>query len=1447
MIGLKTFWITISALFLLAACVPQTKQTECRANEAFNASLRTCVPIVGGPSSFITVSNYTPQFTQTRYKDDPTILSFTISVANPYNQSYSVEWERVFNAGPVSMCSNSLTCTTSGSFLGNVLGQIGTHIITAKVKDGNGAVVDSHSFELKINDLPRPVINTATITPASYAMDAFPTDANINFSFTIRNNNATISALDGYKTTWTIVKNGSTILTEVDSFSNFSSSGTNNAYLGTSPTPAFDPNGALFGVGSYIVRAVVSNDSPGEVVDEHQWNVIVKQPDLANVTNIAGPAPGVTITAHHEVDYNDYPTLSWISGSPATQPTYCVTVDDRDGTYPGDGASIQVRWYLDSIGGDICTKTTLDTPGTQTICLIDANPCTGTALPFDTSLLKFSNSSSAITQPHKVTARLFDEATTYEFQRSDVIPSNGSYPIEWNVLVKPVNTAPTMGFGTAATNPTGCISAGANTRSNCAVSQGTNFTVSFTATDDFYSPVADANNFQWDVKLKRNGSDIVSPPTNTSCSKAFGTAVTVPAASGPYTTQWTCTLAVPHFIDSGPLDPNAGPYQVVATMQDSGSPVGGAGLISTSLTWNLVVTETNPSGVLLNAQVNNNTDSHISLAGVALDPAAPASFATETDTIAFNLNVNDAEVDNFKYRISLCTVNTPTPCSSSTIITSPAYIDYIRSVKADPDLNPVLFSGLLYTLPEDVLLQVSPTQDVDTVTSALVYFKVDVVDSPSVIAGTTNSKIFQVYVRNKNPAPVINTATANPAVGSTTIVYSGMPVTIDPGSVTDVGPASEVSISYQWYADIGGGFAAIDGATSRVLRYTPGNVSTNITLKLCVGDRPAANPVSSTGTCSGTWTITPKPYLYNLTSTGSGQMRDNLAVWYDNFNSIPNTQVIYSAYTDANLDVFVEKTVKNAAGNVVLSTQTIQMEALASGAANSVTNLSITGTAQSLYIAYLASPISAPSTNVPRVRRISKFGAAQGTKSALDHSDRFGFNYTQYGITTSANPLNIVIANGDGAGGAATITFAAQMNDTETITINGVVFTAVSGTATGATDMCIDDSVLGACANENASAGFLANKINTSTNPALQGITASAAGSVVSLHGQYGSDYLDYDGSIGTVPSLVSFTNGLGKIFISGSRWHLPFINSSLAGAEQNNITLISAESDLHLRNAFLVPTNGNDLVEMGKVAAFDAKLNQAGELVIAKISAELADAGAVSIWRYKPNGSIFDLFDESATGSTTDQHQIDAFGSFSFEYVKLAADEVGNGYYYVIAKEKTINGGEYHIGRYNKDLDSAVTASENEVINRRETTDSTTTFITNAIMKFPDIVSVPGTSEARIFFTSVGAGATPYPRLARWKADDTISCGICASLSGTAASYATAPIGLSQIANNITLGAAGATASENVKDMVFALFNSEVSAGNFKPQLGLINIQTELIQSTTVDATGRWQPPFAK
>ncbi|MFP5384721.1 MAG: hypothetical protein ACLGHN_01490 [Bacteriovoracia bacterium] len=1441
MTGLKTFWITISTLFLLAACVPQKKQTECSSNEAFNASLRTCVPVIGGPSSFILIDTYSPVSSITKYKNDSTTMSFQITISNPYSQTYSIAWERTFNASTTSMCSNSLTCSFTASFLGTTLGEVGTHVLMAKVKDANGATVDTHNFEIRIVDLPKPVINTASITPAAYSFDLYPTDPRVEFSFNIKNNGATMTASDNWRTTWTVLKDSSSIYTESDSFTDFSQTGTNTAYLGTTPTPWFNP--ATLGVGSYIIRARVQNDNPGEVVAEQQWSVIIKQPDLANVTNITLPAPGITITAHNDVDYNDYPTLSWISGSPATQPNFCVTVDDRDGTYASDGDTIQVRWYLDSLGGEICTKETVDTPGTQTICLIDANTCAGTGLPFDTSLLKFTNTSSSVQQNHKVTARLFDEATSLEFTRDDVVPSNGSYPIEWLVLVKPVNTAPSLGFG--STQPTGCTSSGAFSRTNCQVDQGTNFTVSFTVTDDFYDPIADADEFQWNVNLKHNGADLITTgPENTSCSKAFNAAPTpVANTNTPYVTNWTCVLAVPHYISTGPLDPSSGSFQVVLTAQDSGSPVGGAGLASQSLTWNLVVTETNAVALTLGPQTTLAADSNISQGATVYDNTNVASFATERETVTFKLNVTDPQIDDLQYRISLCTDNT-SACTTSIILSSPTYMSYLRSIQVDPDANPVLISALSYTLPEDLLIGVhSPSIDVDTATSRLVYFKIDVIDSPSVLTTTTttDSEVFSLYVRNYNPAPVINTATASPALGSTTQVYSGYPFTIDPGTVTDASvPASERNISYQWYSKIGAGaWTTITGATSRILRYTPGDTASTIDLKLCVGDGTAANPVSSTGTCSGNWSVTPVTYLHNLTATGSANLQNEVAVWYDDTNAVANTQVIYSAYVDENEDIFVEKTVKDTSGNIILSTRTIQFEALAAGVSTTVSNLSIAGSGDSVYIAYLASSSSAPATMIPRIRRIDKnFTSGTNDKTGMSHPAPFGFNYAHYSMSCTTAVEGICVpADGDGVGGAATVTFSARLTTGDTVEINGYTFTAATA-PTAANQICDSN----ACADINSTAQSLASKINTSTDPLLQGMTASAAAGVVSIFSQYEFDYLDFDGSIASIPGLVA--GGLGRIVVSGGRWHLPMINASLGGTEANNITVLSGTADVHMRS--VLPNTGDNLTDMGKIALFDNKLNAAGEMVFATISGALSDAGALKIYRYTLTGSDWDLFDAAGSASATDQNQQAIMGTYSFEYVKLATDQTTNPYYYVITKEKTANGGEWHIGRYNNELDSTAAVLEYFLSTQVLTTDSTDDVISDVLIQQPDIISVPGFSEARIFFHSVGTGATAFPRLARWKSDDTVTCGTCFSLTGSLEYQPTARMGISQIANDITLGTAGATAGENTTDLVFAVFSTDLTATDlFKPQLAIINVEPEAIQSTAVDATGMFQPPF--
>lgn len=1440
MVGLKTFWISIFALFLLGACVPQTKQTECGSNEAFNAALRSCVPVVQGPSAFINITSFVPSSSITRYKQDGTAMTFQIVVSNPYNQTYSIEWERVFNATTTNMCTNSNTCIFTPFLLGTTLGEVGTHVLIAKIKDGNGTVVTSHNFEIRIVDLPTPIVDTPTVTPSSYAVELYPTDPAQVFRFSIKNNGAVITG-NNYRTTWTVEKNGVGVpsLTEVDNFTDATTNGTNVAYFGNPVGPVIRFNPATLGVGSYIVRAVVANTN--NVVAEQQWSVVVKQPDLGNILTIAQPAPGTAISAHHQVAYNTYPTYSWVYGASNTKPNFCITLDDADGTYAADGKGVQVKFYLDGTGGDICTKETMDSPGTQTICLIDANLCDngGAGVAFDPTILKFDNTGPTVTMNHKITARVFDKATTLEYQRSNVTPSNGSYPVEWNVLTKPVNTAPVLGFGSVL--PTGCTNASSIAKTNCEVTQGTPFTVSFTVTDDFYTPLttaSNANEIAWNVNLKYNNVDLVSPPTVTSCSKALATAV--PA----YGTQYTCTLTVPHYNAGGPLNPSTG-YTVVATAEDSGSPVGGLPLISTQLTWGLKVTEGNSGTTTINTQTAMTDPSVIAKGLVPLDSTNPASFATEGETVNFQLKVNDAERDNLQYKISLCTTYTVAPdtCTTSTALTVPSYIDFLRNLQVDPIANPALISALLYTLPEDLLIsKISPAQNIDTATSAYVLFKIEVSDKPSIPTTVVKSdtQIFKIYVRNYNPAPVINTAAAVPAVGTTNVVYSGFPFSIDPGSVTDASvPAAERAIQYQWFAKKSASptWVAISNATSKVLTYTPGNDVANIDLKLCVGDGTAANVISSSGNCSGVWVITPKPFLNYLSGTDMLSVKNEVAVWYDDKQTDTTRKVIYTAYTGLNGSgfdtIFVEKSVRNLAGDIVQTTTT-SFPALASTGASTVTNLSISGSANSLYIAYQG---TIGGTNpIPRIRRIDKsfdsVSSPTRMKNNLVHPAPIGFSYGNYTINI-AGVTGITRTYSDGVGSLASLKITSMPSGS--LVLDDVTFTA-SASPTTENEFC---SNAASCNTLVAVARQLANKINAHST-GLRGITAtidSGNTDTILLHGKQSGDYLDFDGLTASVPGTV--ISQAGKIMVTASRWYLPVI-SATPSPSQNNIVVISGPIDVHLRLNLSNLMSDRVLSEMGKVESFDNKIASNGEFIFARISAGTSP-GQLHLFRY----------DEAAAGlvsivaaSAPAQSSYRLFGTSQFDYVRLAANITGNNNFYVIARNTADYGSGYRIGRYQSNLDTSVAPSQSLLSTKVSTTDNTATVMEDSILKVPDLVSVPNTDEARIFFRSVGFGTDPHVMVARWKGDDTVTCGTCDSLTEGDPVLSTSVIGVSQVANDMVLGNQGSVAGENVKDLVF-LGLLAGPMGTEVPQQAVINIEASIIKSTTVDPAGLWRPPF--
>lgn len=1435
MVGFKSVWLLIFSLFLFAACVPSSKQTECGSNEAFNSQLRQCVPIVQGPTAFININSYTPLYTSTRYKNDNTPVTLTVSVSNPYNQAYTLEWDMNYNGVVDTIAGNQTSVSVIPSLYSN---NIGSNIITAKVMSG-GAVVDTHNFELVIQESPTPNINMATLFPADYNPILYPDNTGQRFSFTERNNGAT--GISDYRVFWTLSKNGVNVpaYAETDTISNTSTNATNVIYYGTSAVPKFDPS--TLGVGSYVLRVRLQNNVTGDVVAEHQWNAVVQQPDLEHISNTGFPAVGTSTTAYHAVDYSLNPTYNFTYSLPvpsANQAKYCVTIDDADGTYDGDGFGVQVKWYLDGVGGDVCTKETSDVNGPQTLCLVGVDNCSGGA-PFDTTNLKFFNTASNVTQNHTVVARVFDRAINKEYTATQVIAPPNAYPLSWTVVTKPQNNPPTVGFGT--TNPTGCTNSGSYGKTGCAVTQGTNFTVSFTVADDFYTPPNassfDSTQFAYNVELRRNGIAIAGA----GCTKALGAVLA-------YTTQWTCTMAVPHYDASGPINPSSGAYTVVANVTDSGSPILASQQTSVDLTWALVVSESNPSTLAITAQGNVNTTSYVGrdtpLPAIVLDPAG-TNYATELQTVVFRPQVDDAERDNLKVKLSLCTSGGAACTTSSQVV---AYTNFLRSTFTDPTQNPAIITGLNYLLPEDLLLQIG--QDVDTVTEKPVYFKVEVSDVPSVLTTpvSTDSEIFSIYVRNYNPAPTWS-GTPNPALSAAATpstyynVIAGFPITLDPGTATDTSTiSSESTVYYKWYiSNDGATWNAIPRTSDSVknLIWTPDNGSVSpVYITACVGDRANANAAVTTtpAQCVGNWIFNVKSGVKALSATdASATSITNMdveasAVWYDTFN----TSVYYTAYAGTDDYIYVEKSVLASNGDVdTTSFATVRFPALSGGGAASVIqNLSLTGTADELYISYVASANATPDSLIPRLRRIDKSfdnpvvtPAVLGAKSGLSHGGKFGFSYTGYTISDTSASISSNVDALDGT--FRTITFTAAPTAGETVTINGFVFTAVASATPAANQIC-DVSVCTAA----SSADSLAQKINESTSTLLQGITASSAGGVVTLRGTLGGDFLDWDGSVATVASIP--VGQAGRIWIANSRWYIPIINTTL-GAQKDYVSLISGPVGKHLKGA---PFGLDDstVLNTGKTLAFDNAIGASGEVIISRISAAAATSGAAYLHRF--DGTTFAA---SAVAGLEQNPQL-IFSGKTFQSITLSSTKTGNAYHYVMLQKKPADGGEWLLGRYGVNFLSGL----EYFLTDRIATGATTSLVTNATFFSPQLVSVVGSSEARLFFVGENPSGHYYPYVARINSSVIVDCGDCASITTNEVS-ATGMIGVSNYVADVTLGSAGSSAGENQNDTVFAVFNWNTGAAQ-KPYTGVIDVEAESIQSTSVDATNHfYRPPYVK
>jgi hypothetical protein len=1472
MVGFKSIAL-LFILLIFAACVPQTKQTECGSSEAFNATLRTCVPVMNGPSSFIDINSFLPTSVLSKYKNDSTIINFTVTISNPYAQTFSVVWERSYNGSPVSLVGSVSGTTYKYSMAPSLLStQIGTHIITAKVLDSSNSIVDSHSFELKINDNPKPVIVSSSINPPYYDSSFTPTDADQNFKFTVSNNGATLTGAN-YRTDWKLYKSGvlQTAESETDTFPTVGGSTSSGGY--NYPSYTFSP--ATLGVGAYLLNARVTN-SAQEVVAEQQWSVSVAHPSLSKIIRrdiyelTTNPSFGVASVAYHGIAYTSAPTYNFIPTGFSAQGDYCVQVASAEGTYAGDGYFVRVDFYIDGASLVYSGTTSISPINDNKICLSDAPAGV-------LNSVIFNNTSTTSTQSHTLVARVVDEATGQEYSAANMNGSLGAYPISWGFTVKPANAAPTVTFTAASNLSNITCGAGTTTSKTCTVTQDQSFTLGIKAIDDFdafathqTSSTTDSvqAKFTYTMTLLRNGSPVPGQVCTKTTANVNDTGS--PDAVGP---DYLCDFTVASSDINGSIHPTGNAYSVSILFCDEDSPITGTTAMCANLmTYNLNVTEANTAPTIA-PQLSTSgvlaVNSYISESGsptTILNPGTAAQYITEGQTLNINVRVADTEMDDYQVKVYLCTDFTIN-CATFSQIAS-------QTVNKTDNVASTL-TTLTYALTENFLPVGTAVN-----TNVKAFFKVVVTDIPDTLTpgleSTTDSTIspmhFQVNVRNRNPAPQI-TGTASPLVTDTTLTAMvGYPLTIDPGTVTDASNVStENTISYQWYVDANNGdnsFTAITGATERILRWTPSNGLTaggTVNLALCVSDGTVVNPQPTAASpattvqatmaslnpatgpnCIGSWDVVVQPnaVALNYDNNAGVDVGADVAIWQDNTASTEK-KVIYSAYADVNGTIFVEKTVFDANGTIFNDStsgfQTVSFEALRGGtqSASTVKDISLAGTKTHLYIAYQAADASTPSSPRIRVRRIDKrYGVISlidyGSKldSSYPHLGKFGFSYddnptiltTLFPTTTSSN-IDIFQTS---FGAPIVVDFVGDLTQSEVLVTNGVTMTADD--APNSDELC--SGSLGAC-TPSGNATRYESFINNSADRLLQGVTAADSGSSVGLYGGLsGGEYLD------THPSILTYIPGkLGKIMIIGGNWYLPFVDNSTAGTIGYIRYLTAGAADTDVLNSTLT-VNTNYYSTIGSVNWFANEVDPSGNIVIASVST----SNIAQLTKYTTAPAIVtapvNLFSGSPISAST---------------LRFSAAMTSNPNYYVAAKVLTALPSTYEwmIGRY--DASFAL-----DYVNRASilTANHAATGTVMSVSNVKDVsiqtyaITSGTTTEARLMVASTNGGASTNLYALRFRSDNELSCGSCVQINlSTEVLSASKRIASTPIDLGMTIGTAGssATSTENTRNILFAIYPVSTSSGIYKPQMGIFNMQVESINSTSTSTTGLLghRPPF--
>ena len=1179
-------------LALSVSCLPVQKKTQCSESEAFNASKRQCVPVIGASTSnTVFIGSKSPQNSYSASVDSTVAITHTVAVSDVYNYGYTVKWF-VHKPGTTTIIP-AANDTVTFNFIPSQQSTAGQYIIEAILFDSDGVnQLDSSSWNVSLESKTSPSLVSATpanafthyntqSTASNYLIDIYSPES-VGGSW--------FAYLDG-----TLISNGN-ITTSTD-YTNVS----------LSITPSTLTNG----LHDLTIKVHNGTSTSDPLFDSYSWIVNIVNPDYPVVLPLdTETVPNISQTIS-VVDQINMASSGWTytlpDNSTGTLTELCVNTDKVATT----GNGIYVKFFVSGVATEIPTVQT-----SKKFC--------ASAAVIDS----YISTSFNLTNPDISEARSII-AKTYSVDNDNLIEA-----LSWNVAVRPKNIRPIISIDTSNSNSMNCVTTSAVKLTSCTINQSVNVNIDSNDTDyldtddatesnlfeislDYDPDIQSLADYEVVYQLKKvtdpNWQDVNMTGSSPDSSYTFSDCTRDETYLS--TDKLTCDLQISAFNKNGPIE--SGDYELRAWIRDANTGLGFdvSPKESNIVSWDITVAERQAaSSITIAPQTAATTYATIAEQAYYEDGLTSSNIKTESwistsvggapvvnvkenDTVYINTVVRDVERDDFN--ISIAIDNKTIGAGKSTLVPTSVVN---RTDYAEYSLHTVSVS-----IPEWV--------SKDTLTNNI-EIEVTVQDRPESYTGicttcATDSEIFLVNVENDNPTPSFAdfSDVDLSAAGAGYKVFAGVAFEIPvlTSHFNDTSLYDGANIEWKWQISKDGGtWVDIPNADSTnqtlpALTWTPNldiPVGTIIDLRLCLGDDGTndinvanSNPdhvvnASNNHDCTySTADATAEGFIKQWRNIEVFPVNKRLArsettdhssgnevyQWYDE-----TAEYLYTTYISG-LNIIVEKSQFNPTTKVFESVHSISFPTEDTNAGDvpvTASELSIDGIDNTaIVIAYkvFTSPSSIPEM---RVRRIHTGGIdvdnADGDNnittgielSDIKESSRLAFNYcgTYATGTCDTNNLDLYVAGSleahanttinSASTGQFSIYFSGTLTGDEELILKtnaGETITYKYGDQAGITTFDPTSHIVEYCVGGCISAGTtiegLANAINaTYGDPEIDAVAqefyahADTTSDTITIYGPAEKDYYNNDKVSPYIGNIQVKTDGT---------WFVPFVDVS--------------------------------------------------------------------------------------------------------------------------------------------------------------------------------------------------------------------------------------------------------------------------------------------------------------